>query len=179
MAFDKEGFSKISESSSLSFSPIMYSYKLLTDTLATIKGSAYFNSKAINLTINDPLYIVGSDGADIVKVTAVSPDVTVSSILADLPPGSVELADLASGIAPSHVVKFGGLFTTAGGDVNESITVTGALATDLAFVVLSVAGASPETIITSKAATDAIDVVFSGDPSTDHVVTYQVLRAAV
>lgn len=92
--------------------------------------------------------------------------------------GSVALANLASGIAPSHVVKFAGSFTTAGGDADESITVTGAAATDIAIVTLHTKGATPRTILTAQAATDAINLVFSGDPSTDHVVKYLVLTAA-
>lgn len=76
----------------------------------------------------------------------------------------------------SHEIIAAGNFTTLGGDANESITVSGALATDLAFVVLKTAGATPRTILTSAAATNAINVVLSGDPSTDHVLTYQLLR---
>ena len=92
---------------------------------------------------------------------------------------AVSLEHLDSGIAPSHVVKFAGTFTTAGGDANEAITVTGAAATDIAMVVLHTVGATPRTILTAQAATNAINLVFSGDPSTDHVVRYMVLRAAV
>lgn len=92
--------------------------------------------------------------------------------------GAVTLAKLASGVTPSHVVKFAGSFTTAGGDANETITVTGATGTDIAIVTLSAKGGTPRTILTAAANTDAIDLVFSGDPSTDHTVSYMVLRAA-
>jgi hypothetical protein len=77
----------------------------------------------------------------------------------------------------SHVVKFAGKHTTAGGSASEAITVTGVEATDLVFVVLETAGNTPRTILTSKATANTITVVFSGDPSTDHIVSYQVLRA--
>lgn len=83
------------------------------------------------------------------------------------------------GTAATHKVVKAGNFTTAGGDANESISLTGALATDIAFVVLKTAGAVPRTILTSAAATNAINVVLSGDPSTDHVLSYQLLRAVV
>ncbi|MFA6911413.1 MAG: hypothetical protein WCQ59_09860, partial [Candidatus Cloacimonadaceae bacterium] len=59
----------------------------------------------------------------------------------------------------------------------EAITVTGALATDLAVVTLHTAGSSATTIVTASAAADVVNVVFAGDPSDDHVVTYLVLRA--
>lgn len=80
-------------------------------------------------------------------------------------------------ITPSHVVVFAGEFTTAGGDANEAITVTGALATDLVHVTMHTKGASPVTILQAQADADVINVVMSGDPSTDHVLTYSVLRA--
>jgi len=89
----------------------------------------------------------------------------------------------ASGVAEassdeiSHYVVFAGEFTTAGGDAAEVITVTGALATDLAFVQLKTEGASPVTVDAAAAATDAINVTMSADPSNDHVLVYQVLRA--
>lgn len=70
-----------------------------------------------------------------------------------------------------------GEFTTVGGDTAEAITVTGALATDLAVVTLHTAGSSATTIVTASAAADVVNVVFAGDPSDDHVVTYLVLRA--
>ena len=101
-------------------------------------------------------------------------DISTSEIAA----GAVTLAKLASGITPSHVVKFAGSFTTAGGDANESITVAGCLGTDIAIVVLKTKGATPRTILTAAAGTDAIAVEMSGDPSTDHVLSYMVLRAA-
>ena len=92
--------------------------------------------------------------------------------------GAVTLAKLASGIAPSHVVKFAGTFTTAGGDASETITVTGAAATDIVQVMVKTAGGTPRSIVAAAAATNAINVTMSGDPSTDHVLQYIVLRAA-
>jgi hypothetical protein len=91
---------------------------------------------------------------------------------------AVSLEHLDAAITPSHIVVYAGEFTTAGGDANETITVTGALATDLVHVTLHTKGASPVTILTASASADQIDVVMSGDPSTDHVLTYSVLRAA-
>ncbi len=91
---------------------------------------------------------------------------------------SVSLEHLDSGIAPSHIVVAAGEHTTAGGDANETITVAGALATDIVLVTLHTVGATPRTITTASASAGQIDVVMSGDPSTDHVLSYVVLRAA-
>lgn len=77
----------------------------------------------------------------------------------------------------AYATIMAGTFTTVGGDATESIPAVGALASDLAFTQLHTAGGTPRTILTAAATTDAITVVFSGDPSTDHVVTWSLLRA--
>jgi len=69
-----------------------------------------------------------------------------------------------------------GEHTTVGGAAAEDITLTGVLATDFVLVTLHTVGSTPRTILTSVAAAGKITVTFSGDPSTDHVVTYLVIR---
>ncbi len=103
-----------------------------------------------------------------------SDSVTTAKILN----ANVTLAKLSATAAYTSRVIASGTFTTAGGDANESITATGALATDLAFVQLKAKGVTPRTILTAAANTDAIDVVMSGDPSTDHVICWQIIRVA-
>lgn len=103
----------------------------------------------------------------------------VALAAAGLASGAVTLAKLDAGVTFSHRVFAAGSFTTAGGDANEQITVAGALVSDLAFVVIKTVGGTPRTLLTSVAAAGVINLVFSGDPSTDHVVSYQLLRAAV
>ena len=83
-----------------------------------------------------------------------------------------------NGTAISHFVFAAGEFTTAGGDTDETITVTGALATDLVVVTLHTAGAVPVTIIDAAAAAGQINVDMSADPSTDHILTFVVYRAS-
>lgn len=122
--------------------------------------------------------IVGDSSGDAARLAVGAADEVLKSDGTTLSYGKVELANLDSGIAPAYIVVYAGSFTTAGGDANESITVTGAAATDLAFVQMHTVGGTPRTLLTAQAATNAINLVFSGDPSTDHVVKYQVLRAA-
>lgn len=100
-----------------------------------------------------------------------------SVITAKILDANVTKAKLAATVRPAYMVVLAGTFTTAGGDANETITATGALNTDLAFVTLKAKGGTPRTILTAAANTDAIDVVMSGDPSTDHAICWQVLRA--
>lgn len=95
--------------------------------------------------------------------------------LADL---AVTLAKLAAGITPSHVVKYAGKHTTLGGDATEVITVTGLLTTDVVHVTVQTAGGTPRSIVASVLTANTITVTMSGDPSTDHILAYSVLRAA-
>lgn len=91
---------------------------------------------------------------------------------------NVTLAKLAAGIAPSHVVKYAGTFTTVGGDAAESISVSGVVGTDIVCVTIQSVGVAPVTIAAAAATTDAISVTMSADPSNDHVLQYVVFRAA-
>jgi len=77
----------------------------------------------------------------------------------------------------SPCVIAAGTFTTAGGDANESITVTDCASGDIAIVTVKTNGATPRTVTTASAGSGAIAVVMSGDPSTDHVLQYVVLRS--
>jgi len=92
--------------------------------------------------------------------------------------GAVALANLAAGVTPSHVVKFAGKFTSLGGDATEVITVTGLAATDVVHVTVQTKGATPRSIVEAVPTADTITVTLSGDPSTDHILGYSVLRAA-
>jgi len=94
-------------------------------------------------------------------------------------PLSVGLTNLTVGVAPSHVVKFAGTFTTVGGDVTEVITVPGVLGTDIVQVSVRVLGAIDATILAAAPGVGNITVTFDVDPDNDHVLQYVVLRAAV
>lgn len=79
----------------------------------------------------------------------------------------------------SHIIVSAGVFTTVGGDANESISVPVIETGDIVSVVVQTPGAVPRTI-TSFAVDSAngqIDVVMSDDPDDDHVLSYQVLRS--
>lgn len=85
--------------------------------------------------------------------------------------------DALQAVASAYRAVAGGTFSTLGGDASETITATGALATDLVMVTVKTAGATPRSIVAAAAATNAINVTMSGDPSTDHVLQYLVFRA--
>lgn len=91
--------------------------------------------------------------------------------------GSVTLALLDESIAPAFVVKFAGQHTTAGGDANETATVTGVLATDIAIATIEDNGTNDVTLLQAAAAANAVNFTLSADPGTDCVINYIVLRA--
>jgi hypothetical protein len=88
-----------------------------------------------------------------------------------------DYVDSTSG-TPSSSIKFAGTQTSAGGDATETWTVTGALTSDTVLVSLKTKGATPRAIVTARiSAANTLEVVFDGDPSTDHVVSYAIIRA--
>lgn len=97
---------------------------------------------------------------------------------AEIADGAVTLAKIAAAAKPIYHVVAMGLFTTAGGDANESITAAGVLGTDTALVWVQKAGGTPRTVDTITPGTGSIAVVMSGDPSTDHKLGWIVVRAA-
>lgn len=91
---------------------------------------------------------------------------------------NVTKAKLETALQPSHVVKYGAIYTTLGGNVLEAISVPGVLATDIVQVTLHTEGAVPVTVVKASTGADLVNVTFSADPSNDHVINYTVLRAA-
>lgn len=109
---------------------------------------------------------------------AMSGDATISNTGAvSLAAGSVALAELATAVAPSHVVKYAAQVTTTGGAAAEAITVTGLAATDLVFCQVKDNGTGNVTILQAVPTTNTLTVTFSGDPGNDTVIYYQALRA--
>jgi hypothetical protein len=105
----------------------------------------------------------------------IAADAVTNAKIAD---DAVSLEQLDSGIEMSHVVKYAGKATTVGGAAAEAITVTGVAATDVVIVTLQTEGGTPRSIVKAVPSTNTITVTFSGDPAADHIVAYQVLRAA-
>jgi len=139
-------------------------------------------SAALALSKLEPMVsgtiMVGSAAAVATEV-AMSGDVAIiASGATTIQAGAIDLAMLSSGITPSSIVVFAGQPTTAGGAAAEVITVTGAAATDLAFVQMVDDGTNNTTIISAAVTLNTLTVTFSADPGADAVINYQLLRAA-
>jgi hypothetical protein len=151
-------------------------------TNGTVGATEYTNEgdetscdfNALVTTSGDITAVVAGDG---LTGGATSGSATLDVVAGTGLTAAADAIGLATGYTPSHIVKFAGTFTTAGGDAAESITVAGATATDIAIVTVKTAGVSPVSIVAAAAGTDAIAVTMSADPSTDHVLQYTVFRA--
>jgi len=88
-----------------------------------------------------------------------------------------DYVDAVAPLAPSHVIKHAAQATTVGGAAAEAITVTGALATDLAFVQLKNDGTNNVSILSAAVTLNTLTVTFSADPGNDAVIYYQLIRA--
>lgn len=66
-------------------------------------------------------------------------------------------------------------YRTTGGGTSETIPVPGVASTNRVLATLNTPGASPVTLSSAGAVSGGVALTFSADPSTDHVLTYQVL----
>lgn len=157
-------------------------------TLGAMEDSGIAAADVMTNALNSAQIWVGNASNEAAAVT-MSGDATLSNAgaltiannavtTAKILNANVTLAKLASGIAPSHVVKFAGQPTTVGGAAAEAITVTGALNTDLAFCQMVDDGTNNVTIVNAVVTADTLTVTFSADPGNDCVINYQLLRAA-
>lgn len=108
-------------------------------------------------------------------LTIASNAITTAKILA----ANVTLAKLATGITPSHVIKFAGRITWSGSGASLTTAVAGVLATDE--VVATIRGVPTQAayIATASTNTDQVIITLSAaNTSNDAVITYEVLRAA-
>ncbi len=169
----------------------IWGYISSTDAIATIVASAYFNNVAGLLRQYDIIFIQASDDVNIYQVSSASGaiPVTLVSIIdtssipdnsittAKIVDANITLAKLAVGITPSHVVRFAGKHSYAGGGTSDAATVTGVVAGD---IVLATIEASTNTTYIGKAVstTDTVTFTFGADPGAATIVSYIVLNAA-
>ena len=127
---------------------------------------------------------LADDAVTTVKITnlnvttaKIALDAVDNTLIAD---NAVSLENLDSGITMSHIDVFVLKHTTVGGSASEAVTVTGAVAaSDFVVATLTVEGASPVTLDASNISSDnTVTLTFSADPSSDHIVTICVKRAA-
>lgn len=138
-------------------------------------GSASAPSSAAGYAVGC-LYLKSSGTAYVNNGTAAS---CTFEAIGSISAGSVELADLAAGVTPSHVVKFGGTITWSGSGASKATTVTGVAATDLVLTTFLVNPTQAASILKAVPTTNTITITLSAaNTSNDAQISYVVYRAA-
>ena len=126
-------------------------------------------------------HILVGNGSDIASDVAMSGDVTIINTGATaIGAGKVTNAMLKSTTRPAYISLYAGKHTTiadASDPYTNALTVTGVAATDIVIASVQTCGASPVSLIGCIPTTDTLTFRFSANPSTDHIVSYSVLRA--
>lgn len=112
MAFSRAGFRGIGGYNRGFVGGQRYSYVFTDDTLATIKTAAYFDLVANALGVNDLIDLVGSDGAETVKVFTADTTAGVTVVQG----GSASTASLSGAGAMDPTASIN-LLTSTGADV--------------------------------------------------------------
>lgn len=138
-------------------------YRDTGDTLASLTASGYFNAVYDQVSIDDRIYIVGTDflGEFVVTSTDSATPVTV--------------ARMDSKQSGSYLFA-AGENSWGGGGASHPITITGLLTTDIVNVSLA-ASANAVTIQKSVKTANTLTITFSGDPGAGTLIDYTVYRA--
>lgn len=98
MAFAQSGLNRISSGAN-TVAPTLFAYITSADTFAQVKASAYFNNAMQDLTngigtfkVADNILVQASDNAGLIRVTAVTTNVTTEDLIG---PGDVAPDDIA------------------------------------------------------------------------------------
>jgi hypothetical protein len=146
----------------------------------TIANNAVTTAKILDANVTTAKIL----DANVTTAKILDANVTTAKILdanittAKILDANVTLAKLSAGITPSHVVKFAATSPAfAGGGVTDTITVTGALVSDIATAVIR-ASTNPVSIVKAVLTVDTLTITYSADPGAGTTVDYSVLRAA-
>ena len=142
----------------------------------------------LSATLSDAELFVGN-GANVATGVALSGDATIANTgvltieddavtTVKINDAAVTLAKLATGITPSHVIKYAGKEADGGGNATIAIAVAGVAATDVVFAQVE-ASTNAVTVQKVTPTANTITVLLSGDPGAATSIAYQALRAAV
>lgn len=111
MAYSSLGLAKVGSNFA---GATLHRYVSTADSLATIKASGYFTDEVFS--VNDIIFVVGSDGRDMMYVTTASPVATADYIDATspvIPDGSITAAKLATGAVTAPALGAGSVTSAA------------------------------------------------------------------
>lgn len=150
-------------------------------TVATTSGTT---AEAITVTgaQASDLAFVGYSATDdtdtIVKAVVTTNTLTVTMSAAPGTTHGLHYAILRKrgSFKPSHYIYAAGVHTTVAGSASNTISIPGALATDVAIVKYNTTD-DTDNILKSVVTTNTLTVTMSADPGTTHKLAYMLLRA--
>lgn len=155
-----------------------------TKTVSVLRRGRIWVPVIANVVANTAAYYVYS-GADAGKFTGTKTGATAfvptGVFRSSASAGEVAILEInLPGDQPSSMSAYytvvQGLWTPTGGSATQDLIITGVLASDYPIVQMKAVGATPRTIVSATTLANTLRVVFSGDPSNDHTVTYEILR---
>lgn len=159
--------------------PVMgYGFNLAS-TKAFVSGTAglieTLFAKIVSSDIALASHATSDDNDQLISVITGTNTVTITNGADPLAAHSAQYAILRNGCVPDYDIFAAGTHTTVGGAAAEAITITGALATDIALVTYAVTD-DTDTISKVVMTANTATVTFSADPLTTHAVHYCILR---
>jgi hypothetical protein len=132
------------------------------------------------VVLKDGGVIETAAGTAIVEVSpvgAVTLTGTETIVTAEIADSAITLAKLATGVTPSHIVKFAGTHAYAGGGTSDAATITGVAATDIVMATMK-ASTNAVAINLAVPTTNTVTFHFTADPGAATEVFYTVFSAA-
>ena len=156
---------------------LLTSSEWFIDGVAVTASADALNATFAFTTLTSAHIIVGN-GSNVPTSVAMTGDIAINNTgVTAIGANKVTLATLATGITPSHVIKFGAAVANGGGSASIVLSVAGVLSTDLVFAQLA-DSTNAVTVQKVTPTTDTITILLSGDPGASTTIMYQVLRAA-
>jgi len=128
MAFLRDNFNNVSSGGGGTIK--IWSYINTSDTLATIEAANYFNPMRFALNQNDLIFLIGSDGSELVRVTSLVNTTSVTVTAYDsVPAGTIVNADVSAAAG----IEFSKMEALASGELvvgNAGVPTVAALSGD-------------------------------------------------
>lgn len=188
MSFTRDSFNNVSSGGASAIK--IWSYVNTSDTLATQMAAGYLNTMRFALEQNDVIFLIGSDGSELVRVTSArnATSVTVTSYDA-VPAGTIVNADVSAGAAISFskmealatgefVVGNAGVPTVAAMSGDATVSAAGVVTiANEAVNAAKLAAGIPRTVTVAVSAAEFIGMyaapkllVAAGGANTMHIV---------
>lgn len=147
MAFSYDNWDKLSAEANTNVRRL-FAYYNISDALATIEAADYFLPVYASLAVGDLVYLTGSDGVDIVRVTAVSSTGVTVATFAAVAANSIVNADINSAAA----IDYSKLATMATGSIllgNAGVPTATAMSGDVTIGATGVTAIGANKVLSS------------------------------